>query len=236
MVSFWASVLAVGAIKVVPILDSSWRYIGGGAIVFHSLKTYIFGKLIRTIEYSPDGELISVVVRSNNINRLKSKIIDNIPALYPGADLSPVDIKHLARWTPPSFSEPILANKDLKLVPDGGIVWWSRVEEIPRRGVTLEAKDRDQAKIDSAIRYVQRLRTPQDTPNANTNTTQNTTEDHIKFSKEHEDYLIDLIIDNDPGILAIYRNFHHTPEQFKYHSLRYLKRKKLIDQQLQQPQ
>jgi hypothetical protein len=32
---------------VAPLLEGSWRYIGGGAIVFQAIKTYIFGKLVR---------------------------------------------------------------------------------------------------------------------------------------------------------------------------------------------
>jgi hypothetical protein len=34
-------------IPVAPLLEGSWRYIGGGAIVFQAIKTYIFGKLVR---------------------------------------------------------------------------------------------------------------------------------------------------------------------------------------------
>lgn len=71
MPSLWWGLLGLGAVaKVVPLIEGSWRYIGGGAIVFQAIKTYIFGKLIRTIEY-PDGDMISFVVKHNNIDRFK---------------------------------------------------------------------------------------------------------------------------------------------------------------------
>ena len=41
MASILAHILAVA--KAGPFIDSGWRYIGGGAIVFHAIKTTLFG-------------------------------------------------------------------------------------------------------------------------------------------------------------------------------------------------
>lgn len=54
--------------------------------------------------------------------------------------MTAADIKHVARWTPPHYTEPCIKNKDLKLVPDGGVLFWSRTEPIPRRNVTMDVR------------------------------------------------------------------------------------------------
>ncbi|KYQ89244.1 hypothetical protein DLAC_09898 [Tieghemostelium lacteum] len=208
---------AMGALvaKSLPVLESSWRYMGGASIVFHGLRTLIFGKIVKTIEF-PDGEMVSLVVRTNNLNRLKNEIIKHQPALFPGVELDASDIKYLSRWTPPHFTEIITKNKDLKLVPDNGVVFWSRFESIPKRGVTLDIKDKDHIKLDQAIAFVSKMgKTGPLAP-----------DDSLRLTEAQENAIIDLLLEKDEAILALHRNFNTFPHIFKYHSLRYLYTKK----------
>ncbi|EGC32282.1 hypothetical protein DICPUDRAFT_38624 [Dictyostelium purpureum] len=211
---------ALGAFvaKSFPVIEGSWRYMGGASIVFHGIKTYIFGKLVRTIEF-PDGEMVSIVIRTNNINRLKNEIIKHQPALFPGVELDFDDVKYLSRWTPPHFTEPCLKNKDLKMVPDGGVIFWSRFEPIPKRGVTLDIKDKDHIKLDQAIQYVSKLGKG------------GIADESIRLTETQENALIDLLLEKDEAILALHRNFSPYPSVFKYHALRYLNHKKGIQQE-----
>lgn len=145
-------------------------------------------------------------------------IIERQPPFYPGAELVAKDIKYLARWTPPHFTELCYNKQDLKLIPDGGIVFWSRVEQIPRRGVTLDLKDREMIKVDSAIKFVTRMGSK--------------LEENAQISQAEADQLVALLVDKDEGILTIYRNFYQQPELFKHHAVRYLQRKLLHTKKL----
>eukprot|EP01133_Synstelium_polycarpum_P007970 gene7970-9364_t len=141
------------------------------------------------------------------------------PALFPGVEMDPNDVKHMARWTPPHFCENVLKNKDLKMVPDGGVVFWSRYETIPKRNVTLDVKDKDTIKLDQAITFVSRLGKGIGAM----------TDEAARLTELQENALIDLLLEKDDGVLALYRCFHMIPSLFKYHALRYLTSKgKLI--------
>ncbi|KAF2077147.1 hypothetical protein CYY_001532 [Polysphondylium violaceum] len=208
---------ALGALsaKSLAVVEGSWRYLGGASIVFHGIKTYVFGKLVRTIEY-PDGEMVSIIIRRNNLEKLKSEIIRHQPALFPGVELSASDVKFLSRWTPPHFTEPCLKNKDLKLIADGGVVFWSRFDPIPKRGVTLDIKDKDHIKLDQAINFISKLGK------------YGTVEEALRLTENQENALIDLLLEKDEAILALHRNFSPYPHIFRYHALRYLQNKKGI--------
>eukprot|EP01132_Coremiostelium_polycephalum_P007584 gene7584-9325_t len=207
---------ALGAMmaKTIPIIEGSWRYVGGASIVFHGIKTYVFGKLVRTIEY-PDGEMVSIVIRTNNLYRLKNEIMKHQPAMFPGVNEDPSDVKHISKWSPPHFTEPCLKNRDLKMLPDGGVIFWSRDNPIPKRGVTLDIKDKDYIKVDQAINFVHRLGKGHGV------------DETSKITEAQENALIDLLLEKDEAILALHRNFHPYPLLFKYHSLRYLQKKNL---------
>ena len=104
---------------------------------------------------------MSFIIRSNNLMNLKwavylppstrlslhhhklihfLQIIKRQPALFPGVEMVANDIKMVSRWTPPHFAEPCIRNKDLKMIPDGGVVFWSRGPSIPRRNITLDVR------------------------------------------------------------------------------------------------
>ncbi|GAM17932.1 hypothetical protein SAMD00019534_011070, partial [Acytostelium subglobosum LB1] len=209
MTGSWVFLAAIA--PVVTFIEGGWRYMGGASIVFHGIKTYVFGKLVRTVEY-PDGEMVSIVIRTNNLNRLKNEIIKHQPALFPGVELDQADVKYMARWTPPHFTEVCTKNKDLKMVPDGGVVFWSRFEPIPKRNVTLDIKDKDVIKLDQAISFVSRMGGKQG----------GVVEEAAKLSEPQENALIDMLLEKDDGVLALHRNFNQFPVLFKYHALRYL--------------
>jgi hypothetical protein len=54
----------------------------GSSIMFNLLKTYIFGKILRTLEY-PDGDLYTVKIHYPHMERLKTKIAEVQPPPYP---------------------------------------------------------------------------------------------------------------------------------------------------------
>jgi len=141
-----------------------------------------------------------------------SQIIKRQQSLFPGVQFVPEDIKHISRWTPPHFTEPCMDKQDLKLIGDGGFVYWSKDSPIPRRGVVMDLKEKELIKADAAVKYVTKLGTK-------------LYDEKIRLTREETDALIDLLIDKDEGILTIFRNFHEQPYIFKYHAFRYLQRK-----------
>ncbi len=191
----------------------------------------MLGKTIRTIEY-PDGDLVTVNIRSNNVSSLKNavssrnskqntavpmpltrlQILKGQTPIYPGVELREDEVQHLVRWSAPCFTEPIASRRDMKLIPDGGWVFWSRQarilppslrsrvnpsnycrfpEEIPRRGVTLEYRGREEERQDGALKFIASLaRSPHP---------------EEKLSRREEELLTDLVVDKDEGILTIYR-------------------------------
>ncbi|EFA86809.1 sigma adaptin [Heterostelium album PN500] len=226
-VFFAMGAIVAKAVPAITFIEGGWRYMGGASIVFHGIKTYVFGKLIRTIEY-PDGEMVSIIVRTNNINRLKNEILKHQPALFPGVQMDSSDVKFISRWTPPHFTEPCSKNRDLKMVPDGGVIFWSRFEPIPKRNVTLDIKDKELLKLDQAIQFVHRL---------GKTIGSGVVEETARLTSAQENALIDLLLEKDEGVLALHRNFNQYPSLFKYHALRYLTAKgKLIDKEVVQQQ
>lgn len=76
----------------------------------------------------------------------------------PSLPLPPVvgrtqDVKQIAVWTSPHFTESVKTDADVRAIPDGGWLFWSKdsadEEAIPRRGVKLDgshiAKKKDEA-------------------------------------------------------------------------------------------
>ena len=51
------------------------------------------------------------------------------------------------------------------------------------------------------------------------------TDEKIRLTKDETDALVELLIEKDEGLLTIYRNFHVTPDLFRYYALRYVQRK-----------
>lgn len=148
------------------------------------------------------------------------------------------DVKHISRWTPPHFAEPCVKNKDLKLIPDGGVVFWSRGPSIPRRNITLDVRgkllslsvlfyfiyyiiyfilkiiiiDKELIRTDAPIKFVMSL-------------SSKGADEAVRLSQSDTDLLIELLIEKDESLHTIYRNFYNQPALFKYYALRYLQRR-----------
>lgn len=132
--------------------DTAFKAVGGSSIIFNLIRHRIFGKNIRCIEY-PDGDLQSFQIYRMNIDRLRAVIADAQPPPFPTAFLQPKDVKQIAVWTSPHFTESVKTDADVRAIPDGGWLFWSKdsadEEAIPRRGVKLDgshiAKKKDEA-------------------------------------------------------------------------------------------
>ncbi|KAK4526911.1 hypothetical protein GAYE_SCF29G4830 [Galdieria yellowstonensis] len=192
--------------------DFAYKYMGGSSIMFNLLKTYIFGKILRTLEY-PDGDLYTVKIHYPHLERLKTKIAEVQPPPYPTCVLTGEDIRQLALWHPPAFTEPLRTDRDIRAVPDGAWIFWSKYSEkefpIPRRGVKLDAPAANiatssAALADNCISLVKNLYRSK------------------QISTSEYDRLIDLIIEKNEGIYTLARNFSNEPEEFVRHARRQL--------------
>lgn len=203
--------------------DSAFKLVGGSSIVFNALRSRIFGKVLRTVEY-PDGELHSIKMYRMSLYRLKNLIADTQPPPFPTAFLEAGDIKQVAVFTSPHFTEPVRNDADVSALPDNAWLFWSKntLEEspIPTRGVKLDGSHirkemspisdlstSDQMLQDEAIEAAKNIRKSQ------------------QYSRLQYDRIIDLAIDRDSGLLAIARNFGLQEDEFRIHSTRLLQRR-----------
>lgn len=203
--------------------DSAFKLVGGSSIVFNALRSRIFGKVLRAIEY-PDGELKSVKIYRMNLYRLKTLIADTQPPPFPTAFLEPEDIKQISVFTSPHFTEPVRNDADVSALPDNSWLFWSKdsyeEEPIPTRNVKLDGSHikkkptsapellhTDRVLQDQAIAVARRIRKSQ------------------QFSRWQYDRIVDLAIDRDSGLLAISRNFATSDDEFRIHGTRLLSRR-----------
>lgn len=203
--------------------DSAFKLVGGSSIVFNAIRSRIFGKVLRAVEY-PDGELKSVKIYRMNLYRLKTLIADTQPPPFPTAFLEPEDIKQISVFTSPHFTEPVLNDSDVSTLPENSWLFWSKdgyeEDPIPTRNVKLDGSHikkkttsvpevlrNDGVLQDQAIAIARRIRKSQ------------------QFSRWQYDRIVDLAIDRDSGLLAISRNFSSSEEEFRIHSTRLLNRR-----------
>lgn len=203
--------------------DTAFKLVGGSSIVFNAIRSRIFGKVLRTLEY-PDGELHSVRIYRMNLYRLKGLIADTQPPPFPTAFLEPSDIKQIAVYTSPHFTEPVQNDSDVSALPDNAWLFWSKEsfeeDPLPTRGVKLDGshiKKRkssvpeqlasDRVLQDQAIAIARKIRKSQ------------------QYSRWQYDRIVDLAIDRDSGLLAIARNFPSQQDEFRIHTKRLLQRR-----------
>lgn len=203
--------------------DSAFKLVGGSSIVFNAIRSRIFGKVLRAVEY-PDGDLKSVKIYRMNLYRLKSLIADTQPPPFPTAFLEPEDIKQISVFTSPHFTEPVRNDSDVSTLPESSWLFWSKdsyeEDPIPTRNVKLdgshikkktasvpEVLQNDRVLQDQAIAIARRIRKSQ------------------QFSRWQYDRIVDLAIDRDSGLLTISRNFNSNEEEFRIHSTRLLNRR-----------
>jgi len=110
----------------------AWREIGGPAIAFTFLRTFIFGKQLRSVEY-PYGDLKTINVRLATVNAIKKQI-----AQANGfTDIR--DIKQLHRYEDNFWTEQLLTPKDIRSLNDNNWILWSRsYTAIPTKNVNMK--------------------------------------------------------------------------------------------------
>lgn len=194
--------------------DTAFKFVGGSSIIFNALRSRIFGKVLRVVEY-PDGDLKTVKIRRMTLYRLKLQIANAQPSIYPTMFLEPEDIKQVALFTSPHFTESITQDSEISGLPDNAWLFWSNEEEpIPKRGVKLDGshikkqtdKPSDEQMQTRSLRLARKIRR------------------NNLFNRHEYDRVVDLAVDRDAGLLAIARNFNDEKE-FRHHSLRLLSRR-----------
>lgn len=203
--------------------NSAFKLVGGSSIIFNAIRSRIFGKVLRAIEY-PDGELHSIKIHNMNMYRLRSLVADTQPPPFPTAFLEPHDIKQINVFTSPHFTEQIRTDSDVSTLPENAWLFWSKddydEEPIPTRGIKLdgshvkkkskpteEMTTTDRVLQDDAIAVASKLRKAQ------------------QFSRWQYDRIVDMAIDRDSGLLAVARNFSGQQDEFRIHSTRLLRRR-----------
>eukprot|EP00188_Purpureofilum_apyrenoidigerum_P000690 Plantae.Rhodophyta-Purpureofilum_apyrenoidigerum.ctg13227.p1 GENE.Plantae.Rhodophyta-Purpureofilum_apyrenoidigerum.ctg13227~~Plantae.Rhodophyta-Purpureofilum_apyrenoidigerum.ctg13227.p1 ORF type:complete len:230 (+),score=31.83 Plantae.Rhodophyta-Purpureofilum_apyrenoidigerum.ctg13227:158-847(+) len=199
--------------------DATFRYVGGSAIVFNFLRTYVFGKVLRTVEY-PDGDLSSIKMHRSNLERLKTVIAKAQPPIFPTAYLSSKDVKQVVLWTPPHFTERIICDSDVYNIPDGSWLLWSKFSEsdrpIPRRGVKLEGSSQpipkksvteEQSDLFSLARRFRR---------------------ENRLDQVPYNALVNLIAEEDRAVFALHRYFSEDDDEIRRHILELLRQRGVL--------
>ena len=196
--------------------DTAFKFVGGSSIIFNALRSRIFGKILRVVEY-PDGELKTVKIYRMTIYRLKLQIANTQRTnLVAKTYLEPEDVKQISLFTSPHFTEEIEDDSSVSGLPDNAWLFWSKDGEvIPKRGVKLDG---------SHINTTPKLRQNDEvTQNIALNLAKSIRSNNL-FNRVQFDRIVDLAIDRDVGLLAIARNFNDE-KQFRHHSLRLLSRR-----------
>lgn len=205
--------------------DTAFKLVGGSSIVFNLIRSRIFGKVLRAVEY-PDGDLHHVKIYRGSIYKLKSLIAETQPPPFPTAFLEPQDIKQVSVFTSPHFTEPVANDSDVSALPDNAWLFWSKdsldEESIPTRGIKLDgshviSKTKVQKKEDPTI-VEQRLQDDAIKLALRIKKTQ-------QFSRWQYDRVIDMAVDRDAGLLSIARNFNSSDSEFRTHCIRLLNRR-----------
>lgn len=205
--------------------DTAFKFVGGSSIVFNLIRSRIFGKVLRAIEY-PDGELHHVKIYRSNLYGLKSLIADTQPPPYPTAFVEPEDIKQVSVFTSPHFTEPVTTDSDVSSLPENAWLLWSKdtMEEdpIPTRGVKLDGSHigsggKEKLKEDPSV-VEQRLQDEAIKMASKILQTQ-------QLSRWQFDRIIDMAVDRDSSLMAITRNFKGSKSEFQTHCVRLLRRR-----------
>lgn len=222
--------------------DIAFKLVGGSSIVFNVIRSRLFGKILRTVEY-PDGELRTVKIHRMNKYRLQALIAEAQPPPFPTAYLNPEDIRQISLFTSPHFTEPISSDADVSLIPDNAWLFWSKdsyeEDPIPLKNVKLDGSHikkktdpkpaptvSDVILQDRAIAIAQRVvRGSRRSSKRGTSAGRNGLSAVAWLEQWEHDRIVDLAVDRDTGLLAIARNFGDDDEEFSRHSRRLLQRR-----------
>ncbi len=222
--------------------DATFKLVGGSSIVFNVIKSYIFGKPLRCIEY-PDGDLATIKVFSMTVTSLRQRIAQAQPPPFPTVILRGDDVKQISVFYAPIFTEPVRTNADVRALPDASWLFWSLVSPqeaiIPRRGVKLESAPPLLPRTSSAP---SRWTSPAPS-SASSGLSVARSEAEVQdlavqlvralysvgggsvLGQEEYDRLIDLAVEGDRALLALARNFRDDHSAFSYHAKRLLRRR-----------
>lgn len=222
--------------------DATFKLLGGSSIVFNVIKSYIFGKPLRCIEY-PDGDLATIKLYSMTVTSLRQRIAQAQPPPFPTVVLRGDDIKQISVFYAPIFTEPVRTNADVRALPDASWLFWSLVSPqeavIPRRGVKLESAP---PLIPRSSQVPGRVKSAAPETSGSSVTTPRTEAEmqdlaiqlvHILYSvgggsalsSAEYDRLVDLAADGDKALLALARNFKEDRTSFAYHAKRLVQRR-----------
>lgn len=203
--------------------DTAFKLVGGSSIVFNAIRSRIFGKILRSVEY-PDGDLHSVKIYRSSLYRLKTLIADTQPPPFPTAFLQAEDIKQVSVFTSPHFTEPIMNDSDVSALPDNAWLLWSKdsMDEapIPTRGVKLDGSHVVKKAVTKEDPTIAELRYQDEAIIVATKILK-----CGQFSRWQYDRVIDMLIDRDAGLMAIARNFTGSEGEFRRHCIRLLTRR-----------
>mmetsp|Transcript_8195 Transcript_8195/g.9092 ORF Transcript_8195/g.9092 Transcript_8195/m.9092 type:complete len:213 (+) Transcript_8195:136-774(+) len=188
-----------------------WDHVGGRRYLFETVKTFVLGKVVKTLQY-PNGDLRTVTIRFNTINAVKKAVVNAEPPLYPGVHLEPDDVKGLALFVPPHFTEELRNSYDIRMLTANSWVYWTQVNEmIPTKGMDLENQDRPNIKeyiVDKGVKAILFFKA--------------TPREELAMSDDTADRLIDLFIEQDARVLEIYNNYHLSLQRLHFELNRYL--------------
>eukprot|EP00172_Hildenbrandia_rubra_P001332 Plantae.Rhodophyta-Hildenbrandia_rubra.ctg18719.p1 GENE.Plantae.Rhodophyta-Hildenbrandia_rubra.ctg18719~~Plantae.Rhodophyta-Hildenbrandia_rubra.ctg18719.p1 ORF type:complete len:236 (+),score=33.64 Plantae.Rhodophyta-Hildenbrandia_rubra.ctg18719:154-861(+) len=205
---------------------TAFKTLGGSSILFKLIQSYLFGTTLRTVEY-PDGELHTIKFFRPTLARVRTLIAQAQPPIFPTAFLSSEDVKQLAVFHSPHFTERILTDSDVRSISNSSWVFWSKYsyeeDPIPLKGVKLDGSHVEKQRAKKKEESLVSDRELQDRAIALTRTILGKRRNG--FSISHHDRLIDLASDGDVGLLALARNFGSDQREFQRHALRLLHRR-----------
>jgi hypothetical protein len=220
--------------------DTAFKMVGGSSIVFNIIRTRLFGKILRAVEY-PDGDLHTVKIHRMNRYRLQSVIAEAQPPPYPTAFVRPEDVRQISVFTTPHFTEPILTDADVSALADNSWLFWSKnsyeEDPIPIKGVKLDgshikkneskpvATVTDIVLQDRAIAIAGRILRSSKVSTARSGSGGNVLSASARFSQWQYDRVVDLAVDRDAGLLTLARNYGDDEDEFGRHVRRLLQRR-----------
>lgn len=198
--------------------DTAFKMVGGSSIVFNAIRGTIFGKVLRTVEY-PDGELRSVKIRRMRMATLAAAVADAQPPPFPTAFVEPRDVRQIAIFTSPHFTEPVTTDAAVSAIPDNAWLLWSKEpydsEPIPLTGVKLDGSHltkkpakpppslSDVVLQDRAIAIARRvLRASRLSSKSPPSSLTTATSTHSHLSQLEHDRLVDLAVDRDSSLVS----------------------------------
>lgn len=112
--------------------------LGGASIISYAVRTRFLGKMLRAVEV-PEGNLSTIIIRTNTLKALKEAIIKDQPPLYPGVELRGEDIR-TSVFQAPHFTEKLGPSSRFRTLEEGSYILWTKMDlDIPQTGIDLRS-------------------------------------------------------------------------------------------------